>query len=82
MSLKTKYRYIEFVPTTLTDNWNCLNKKHKDELGSVFFCKPWKQFVFEFTELSDYVFNSSCLQDITHFLDQLNKQRKFLSERK
>jgi len=75
MRLKTEYKYIMFVQTTLVDNWNCLNKKQKDELGSVFFYKPWKQYVFEFNELGDCVFNSSCLRDIAHFLDQLNKQR-------
>lgn len=74
--MKTKYKYIEFIQTTIVDNWNCLNKKGGDELGSVFFYKPWKQFVFEFIELGDCVFNSTCLRDVAHFLDQLNKQKE------
>jgi len=74
--MKTKYKYIEFVRTVLNDCWNCLNKKSGDELGSVFYYKPWKQFVFEFNELGDCVFNSSCLRDVADFLDQLNKQKK------
>lgn len=76
--MKTAYKHIEFIETTLQGHWNCLNKKHGDDLGSVFFYQPWKQFVFEFCELGDCVFNSSCLRDIAHFLDQLNDTRKTL----
>jgi len=80
--MQTEYKYIKFIQTTIVDNWNCLNKKHGDELGSVFFYKQWKQFVFEFIELGDCVFNSTCLRDIAHFLDQLNKQKGHKQARK
>ena len=74
--MKTEYKYIKFVQTTFLDYWNCLNKKSNDELGSVFFYKPWNQFIFEPPEFGDIVFNSLCLRDIAHFLDQLNKPKK------
>lgn len=74
--MKTEYKHIKFVQTTLIDHWNCLNKKSGEELGSVSYYKPWKQFVFEPYELGDIVFNTTCLRDIAHFLDQLNKQKK------
>ena len=45
--MKTEYKYIKFIQTTLANSWNCLNKKSDDELGSVSFYKPWNQFVFE-----------------------------------
>jgi len=73
--MKTEYKYIKFVQTTLADHWNCLNRKSETELGSVSYYKQWRQFVFEPDELGDVIFNSSCLRDIAHFLDQLNKQR-------
>ena len=73
--MKTEYKYIRFEQTVLNGHWNCLNRKSRDEIGSVFYYKPWKRFVFEFIELGDYVFDASCLRDIAHFLDQLNSQK-------
>jgi len=74
--MKTKYKYIHFEQTVLAGCWNCLNNKSNDDLGSVIWYKPWGQFVFEPVELGDIIFNASCLRDIAHFLDQLNKQKK------
>lgn len=76
MALKTTYKYIKFVETTLTGCWNCLNRKSNDELGSVSYYKQWKQFVFEPYELGDVVFNASCLRDIAHFLERLTGKRR------
>ena len=83
--MKTEYKYIKFTETLRTGNWKCLNKKNLDLLGSVFFYDTWKQFVFEFDVLGDFIFNSSCLRDVAHFLDQLNarkKERIIMKERK
>ena len=74
--MKTEYKYIKFVQTVLVDNWNCLNRKSGDGLGCVSYYAPWRQFVFEPDEMGDVIFNSSCLRDIAHFLDQLNEQKK------
>jgi len=75
--MKTKYKYIEFE---FIDRKNhkkggfCKNKKTKYTLGYWDFHKPWNQYVIEFME--DCVFNESCLQDIAHFLNQLNGKPK------
>jgi len=74
--MKTEYKYIKFVQTTLVDHWSCVNRRAGYELGSVFYEKPWRQFVFEFLEFGDCIFSSSCLRDIADFLDQLNKPKK------
>jgi len=74
--MKTEYKYIKFVPTTLTGHWNCLNRKSESTLGAVSYYRPWRQFVYEPNELGDIIFNSSCLRDIAHFLDQLNAQKQ------
>lgn len=73
--MKTKYKYIEFVQTTLHGFWNCLNIKSRAELGSVSYYKAWGQYVFEPYELGDVIFSSDCLRDVAHFLDQLNKRK-------
>lgn len=70
--MKTSYKYIEFEPTLgHDDEWKCVNKKAKTILGYVSFYEPWKQYVIEFLE--DCVFNVSCLNNIAHFLRQLNQ---------
>jgi len=74
--MKTKYKYIEFTQTVLNGCWNCVNRKSRDELGQVAFYKPWRQFIFEPAEFGGIIFNSSCLRDIAHFLDQLNEMKK------
>jgi len=74
--MKTEYKYIKFVQTVLIGHWNCLNKKSGDELGSVAFYDPWNRFCFEPVEFWGVIFESICLRDIAHFLDQLNKQKK------
>ena len=73
--MKTEYKHIKFVQTVLNGCWNCLNRESGDVLGSVSYYKPWRQFVFEPDELGDIIFNSSCLRDIAHFLNQLNEKR-------
>jgi len=71
--MRTKYKYIEFVPTVLDGHWNCLNRRGKETLGSVSFYQQWKQYIFEPEELNCCVFSSDCLRDIAEFLDQLNR---------
>ncbi len=72
--MKTKYEHIYFEK----DNddpviWDCHNNKGYGVLGFVDYYKVWKQFVFNSADCA--VFSNDCLDDISHFLKQLNAER-------
>lgn len=66
--MKAFYKYIHFAQ--LTDHeWVCMNTKKKEMLGTVEFYKNWRQWEFAPDELA--VFSAGCLDDISHFMQQL-----------
>lgn len=67
--MKTVYRYIRF--DLEGGYWKCMNKRAANILGYASYYPQWKQWVMEFER--DCVFNNSCLNDMAHFLSQLNK---------
>jgi hypothetical protein len=69
--MKTRYRFIHFVQSN-TGNWACNNNKNGCLLGVVHFYQPWKQYVWQQAG-PDGVFSADCLQDIAHFMGQLEK---------
>jgi hypothetical protein len=74
--MKTVYKYIKFELHEPPDHkrWVCVNKKTGTGLGEAIYYEMWHQWVVEFEE--GCVFNNTCLNDISHFLTQLNKQSK------
>ena len=84
--MKTKYQYIHFEETPnlgkKTSKWECMNSKSKYTLGWVYWYGAWRQYVFEpwvSPSTSIYegeIFNKGCLDDISDFLDQLNKNQR------
>ena len=72
--LKTKYKYVHFSPSGNTDCYNCLNTKHREILGEVLWYAGWKQYIFRPSDYSE--FSADCLDDISHFLKQLNSVSK------
>lgn len=70
--MKSRYKYIHFE-NVLKGHWYCYNNKTDDDLGCATYYEPWKQWVIDFTDAQDCVFNNQCLRDIADFLDQLNK---------
>ena len=68
--MKTRYTYIHFTQTYLTNIWTVSNNKSGGTLGMISYYKPWKQFVFSAENEMD-IFSISCLQDIIHFMSQL-----------
>jgi len=66
--LKTKYKWIQFEQAG--KEWLCGNHTTGDYLGEVVYDSGWRQHVFE----PNYPvkFNTGCLKDIAHFLNQLN----------
>lgn len=76
--MKTKYKFIHFTKKMrLNDRWDiwgCYNNKNEyDQLGKVEYYPSWKQHIFIPTDLRA-VFNKSCLDDISHFINQLNNK--------
>lgn len=67
--MKTQYTHIDFVEN-LGGHWSCLNRRGRNELGRCAFYRPWKQWVFQPQPSTE--FSADCLEDIAHFLRQLN----------
>jgi len=71
--MKASYRYIKFIEDSDPEakRWFCENKRHGDQLGEVTYYSEWRQWVIAFQP--GCVFNNTCLNDISHFLGQLNQ---------
>lgn len=72
--MKRKYRHIHFeeAETALLKEkpyWRCKNNRSGATLGIVEKYSAWNKWVFEPT--ANCVFDTKCLQDIIHFLGQL-----------
>jgi hypothetical protein len=76
--MKAKYKHVEFTRDETkvlfyddgAQPWQCHN--HKGVLlGSCEYGERWSQWEFEPEALMG--FSASCLRDIAHFLEQLNK---------
>ena len=74
--MKTQYNYLKFVKTAdkpKTSIWVCVN--HGNELlGEVHWYSSWRQYCYFPAETS--VYSIGCLQDIVHFVEQLNAEHK------
>jgi hypothetical protein len=72
--MTTEYRFIRFVPDGEFEGkpmWSCANRKSGGELAKVFYYRLWRQFCVRVTAEQN-VFSYDCLEDIAHFLRQLN----------
>mgnify|MGYP001567459224 CR=1 FL=1 len=72
--MKTKYKYIHFTEDKDNAAWLCMNTKHSDLLGWVDYNSGWKQHVFTAAG-NDIIFSASCLDDISHFMKQLDAKK-------
>lgn len=71
--MKTTYKFIHFLVIDIkhtTKVWACCNTGTETELGRVKWFSPWRQYCF--FPFADIVFSTSCLEDICHFIKQLN----------
>lgn len=67
---ETKFlAFIEFKDPR--KNYVVMNKKDGSLLGIIYFYSKWKKFVL-FTS-GELVFDSTCLDDISSFMKELNK---------
>ena len=76
MALKTKYKYIEFNQESnmYQDNpiWRCVNRKSKGQLCIIEYYPDWKRWVMGAVDHMN-IFSRDCLEDIIHFMSQLEK---------
>ena len=68
--MKTRYRFIHFEALT-DDVWICAANRDDTILGSVDMATDWRKWVFNPTDMRR--FSEDCLQDIAHFLGQLDE---------
>lgn len=68
---QSKYRFIHFEEKNTEHGirYFCKNNKTGDHLGECAFYKKWKEWVYL---PKDIVMSSQCLEDVAHFLRQLN----------
>ncbi len=69
--MKTKFKYIHFKHDPKDNTWECLNTKHRQVLGGVWYYNLWKKWVFVSEPAA--VFSADCLRDIAEFMEQLKK---------
>lgn len=76
--MKTVYRYIRFYQgQTVKEHpiWICRDRSTAPgKLGACEYYREWKQYVFNTNPNAD--FSADCLDDISHFLKQLNEHGK------
>lgn len=72
--MKTRYKFIHFEKSEELDGYFCKNNKSRDVLGFVNYYTSWHTYVFE--GIDGCVFNISCLQDICHFMGQIQDNPK------
>ncbi len=74
--MKLRYEFIHFdqVPTKgITSRWLVRNNRSNDDLGVVAWYGAWRQYCFEPSDPS--VYSAGCLNDISHFIGQLQDMR-------
>ena len=67
--LKRSYRYFKLNQGD-SGLWWCRNKKSGELLATVGWYEPWKMWTMD--GFDNITWSSSCLKDMTDFLDQLN----------
>ncbi len=71
--MRRKYRHITFFKGQ-SGIWWCRANEGDIALGSVALFEEWKQFCY--FPYENTVLSATCLEDIIHFLGQLNKPEK------
>lgn len=71
--MKTRYRHIHFEPTVFKGIYSCLTNKGDIELGLV---GPGAWGRITFTPGDETEFSADCLDDISHFIGQLEAAGK------
>jgi len=73
--MKTKYMYISFSIITAPGNklfYQCTNNKNFHVIGTVEWYPRFTSYCYY--PITGTVYSIECLNDIAHFISQLNKQ--------
>ncbi len=68
--MQTRYTHIHFAPYANGSTWLCLTNRAGDLLGTVELYQPWQEHCF-YPEPGT-LYSAGCLDDVAHFLRQLN----------
>ncbi len=74
--VKTRYEYLHFEKVAdkpKTSVWSCRTNRNNDELGTIKWYGPWRQYCYFPTVQA--VYNTGCLNDINDFISQLKNER-------
>jgi len=71
--LKVIEQHVE--PPGKTRRWILLNNA-EEHLGWIKWYAPWRQYCFFDADSGGPVFNKTCLNDISKFLDRANKEHR------
>ena len=72
--MKTRYKYIHFLRLDEYE-WDVVNNRSDETLGFISWDSKWACPVFCSKGL-DFIFNATCLDDISHFMKQLGESEK------
>ena len=75
--MKTEYKYIHFIKIEdkpKTSIWMCHNNNSSVGLGRIKWNSGWRQYCYY--PRCEAVYSVGCLEDINHFINQLEIQRK------
>ncbi len=67
--MKTIYKHIEFGKED--GQWEIINKRHGEYLGSIIWYDDWDQWCLNSFES---IYSVSCLKDVIHFINQLKEK--------
>lgn len=67
---------LQSTPTIKTKVWFVQSQANAMTLGNVRWYAPWRRYVFHPSGIVGLLFDSSCLKEITEFIDLEMKKRK------
>ena len=70
--VKTKYKYIKFDYQPMSGKWLITNHRYNEHIGLISYDKKWKEW--ELVPFEDTGWTIECLEDVIHFIKQLNSQ--------
>lgn len=79
MALKVQYKHIHFKEKSSTGKtrvYECMNNRTDQVLGEIKWYGAWRQYCWFPSVLIYTVFSADCNDDISHFIRQLEDERR------
>ena len=71
--MKTKYKYIYFEKSIEPENYHCYGNETDKIFGWIEYKEEWRKFVYQ--TVYGMTASAEILDDISHFLKQLNRTK-------